>query len=66
MQWEEYRRRKLIKGENGHLRLELFYQRLNELYSQVDQDELKKHILEELAVYAEAIYPMEESLDEAY
>lgn len=66
MQWEEYRRRKLIKGENGHLTMEVFYQRLNELYSQPDLAESKRHILEELAVYAEAIYPMEEPFDEAY
>eukprot|EP00656_Telonema_subtile_P054449 TRINITY_DN814_c0_g1_i3.p2 TRINITY_DN814_c0_g1~~TRINITY_DN814_c0_g1_i3.p2 ORF type:complete len:150 (+),score=10.30 TRINITY_DN814_c0_g1_i3:87-536(+) len=66
MQWEGYRRDKLIKGENGHLTMERFYQRLNELYSEHDQDENKKHILEELSVYAEAIYPLEEAFDEAY
>lgn len=66
MQWEEYRRRKLLQGEGGHLTMERFYQRLNELYSQSDMDEKKKHILEELAVYAEAIYPMDESFEDAF
>ncbi|WP_067862359.1 exodeoxyribonuclease I [Neptuniibacter marinus] len=66
MQWESYRRGKLIKGENGHLTMEQFYNRLNELYTEHNQDETKQHILEELSVYAEAIYPMEEEFDEAY
>ncbi|PIE25283.1 MAG: exodeoxyribonuclease I [Neptuniibacter caesariensis] len=62
MEWEAYRQRKLLKGEGGHLTMEKFYQRLNELYSQ-PMDEQRKHILEELAVYAEAIYPMEDAFD---
>ena len=66
MQWEEYRRAKLINGEGGHLKMEQFYERLNELYSQPDLSEKKRHILEELAVYAEAVYPMEESFDDAF
>ncbi|WP_286239664.1 exodeoxyribonuclease I [Neptuniibacter halophilus] len=65
-QWEEYRRRKLLQGEGGHLTMERFYQRLNELYSQADLDENKKHILEELAVYAEAIYPMDDPFADGY
>lgn len=63
VQWEEYRRRKLIEGENGHLKMEVFYQRLNALYSQADLEESKRRVLEELAEYAEAIYPMEESFE---
>ena len=63
VQWEEYRRRKLIEGENGHLTMEIFYQRLNALYSQADLEESKRRVLEELAEYAEAIYPMEESFE---
>lgn len=63
VQWEEYRRRKLIEGENGHLTMEVFYQRLNALYSQADLEESKRRVLEELAEYAEAIYPMEESFE---
>jgi exodeoxyribonuclease-1 len=66
MQWEEYRRAKLINGDGGHLKIERFYERLNELYSQPDLGEEKRHILEELAVYAEAVYPMEESFDDAF
>lgn len=66
MHWEEFRQSKLIKGEGGHLKMESFYQRLNDLYSQPNLDENKRLILEELAIYAEAIYPMEESFDEAF
>lgn len=65
-QWEEYRSRKLLQGEGGHLTMETFYQRLNELYSQPDMDDAKRQILEELALYAEAIYPMDESFDESF
>ncbi|WP_299177967.1 exodeoxyribonuclease I [uncultured Neptuniibacter sp.] len=66
MQWEEYRRRKLLRGEGGHLTMEKFYQRLNDLYAESEADEHKRHILEELAVYAEAIYPMEDVFDDAH
>lgn len=66
MQWEEYRRRKLLQGEGGHLTMEKFYQRLNDLYAESEADEHKRHILEELAVYAEAIYPMEDAFDDAH
>ncbi|WP_415883672.1 exodeoxyribonuclease I [Neptuniibacter sp. QD34_54] len=66
MQWEDYRRRKLLKGEGGHLTMDTFFQRLNELYGQPEMDDNKRHILEELAVYAEAIYPMEDAFDDAY
>lgn len=65
-QWEEYRSRKLLQGEGGHLTMETFYQRLNDLYSQPDMDDAKRQILEELALYAEAIYPMDESFDESF
>ncbi|MCP4595685.1 MAG: exodeoxyribonuclease I, partial [Neptuniibacter sp.] len=66
MRWEEYRQSKLLQGEGGHLTMERFYERLNELYGQPDMDDNKRHILEELAVYAEAIYPMDEPFEEAY
>ena len=64
--WQEYRREKLLSGQNGHLSMEHFYQRLNELYAQSEGDESKRHILEELALYAEAIYPMEESFEDSF
>lgn len=64
--WQEYRRAKLLHGQDGHLSMEQFYQRMNELYTQPEMDEKKRHILEELALYAEAIYPMDESFDDAY
>ncbi|MGH1461612.1 MAG: exodeoxyribonuclease I [Neptuniibacter sp.] len=64
--WQDYRREKLLNGQDGHLSMEQFYQRMNELYVQSDIDEKKRHILEELALYAEAIYPVEESFDDAF
>lgn len=64
--WQDYRREKLLNGEGGHLSMEQFYARMNELYVQPDLDEKKRHILEELALYAEAIYPMEESFDDEF
>lgn len=60
--WEEYRRSKLLEGRDGHLAMDKFYERLNSLYQEVQSDEKKIHILEELALYAEAIYPMDEAL----
>lgn len=64
--WEEYRSAKLLKGIGGHLTMERFYETLNKLYTQADMDEQKRHILEELAVYAESIYPMDDQFDESY
>lgn len=59
--WEEYRSRKLLgKDNSGHLTMEQFYARLNELYTDPDCSDRNRHILEELSVYAESIYPMEE------
>lgn len=64
--WQEYRRLKLLQGQGGHLSLDQFYQRLNALYGQADMSEQKRHILEELALYAESIYPMEDNFDDTY
>lgn len=59
--WEEYRSRKLLGPDNnGHLTMKEFYARLNELYADQGRSEKDRMILEELAVYAESIYPMEE------
>ncbi len=59
--WEEYRSRKLLGPDNsGHLTMNAFYERLNELYARPDCSDRDRHILEELAVYAESVYPMED------
>lgn len=58
--WEEYRTRRLLGPDNGgHLTMKVFYERLNELYSRPDCSDRDRHLLEELALYAESIYPME-------
>jgi exodeoxyribonuclease-1 len=59
LRWEEYRSHKLL-GENtdGYLGMSAFYQCLNELYQAPDRTDEQRRILEELNVYAEAIYPM--------
>ncbi|NVK43339.1 MAG: exodeoxyribonuclease I [Oceanospirillaceae bacterium] len=60
-QWEEYRRRKLLGPDNdGYLTMPQFYDRLNSLYQASERTDAERRILEELNVYAEAIYPMEE------
>lgn len=58
LRWQQYCCDKLLRGTNKHLSMEDFYQRLNALYSE-QQDRNKSYILEELAAYAESIYPME-------
>ncbi|MCV6588982.1 MAG: exodeoxyribonuclease I [Marinobacterium sp.] len=61
VQWEEYRRRRLMGPDNGgHLTMEQFYAVLNELYGKPELSARDRQILEELNVYAESIYPMEE------
>lgn len=61
LRWEEYRSHKLLSGEDGFLSFDQFYAELNRIgtASGTTQDQL--HILEELALYAESIYPMEVS-----
>ena len=66
MRWEEYRSAKLLKGEGGHLTMAQFYDTLNKLYHEPEMDEQKRHILEELALYAESIYPMDDTASDAY
>ncbi|WP_370298561.1 exodeoxyribonuclease I [Pontibacterium sp.] len=62
--WEEYRSRKLLGPDNsGHLTMNEFYARLNELYARPDCSDRDRLILEELAVYAESIYPMEDFVE---
>ncbi|MDF2181568.1 exodeoxyribonuclease I [Neptuniibacter sp. CAU 1671] len=58
--WEAYRRDKLIKGQDGHLSMAQFTERLNVLYQAAETTAQQREILEELALYAESIYPYEE------
>ncbi|OMH38188.1 exodeoxyribonuclease I [Motiliproteus sp. MSK22-1] len=68
LRWEEFRRERLLgvcssdsaetfRSEKT-LGFEDFYKRLNELGLSADITEEKMHILQELATYAESIYPM--------
>ncbi len=57
--WEEYRSQKLLTGENGHLSFEALYAEMNRLAADPSTTEQQRMILEELALYAESIYPME-------
>ncbi|GGO82745.1 exodeoxyribonuclease I [Marinobacterium nitratireducens] len=60
-QWEEFRRRKLLGPDSdGYLTMPQFYERLNSLYQASERTDAERRLLEELNVYAEAIYPMEE------
>ncbi|WP_207061998.1 exodeoxyribonuclease I [Motiliproteus sp. SC1-56] len=54
--WEAFRRQRLMSGEAG-LGFEQFYQRLNALGSADDVTPQRLEILQELAAYAESIYP---------
>jgi len=57
--WEEYRSQKLLTGENGHLSFEALYAEMNRLAADPATTDQQRMILEELALYAESIYPME-------
>ncbi|BBB25537.1 exodeoxyribonuclease I [Amphritea japonica] len=59
--WEEFRRLRLLGPDSGgHLTMTELFAKLNELYQQPELGNAQKEILEELALYAEAIYPMDE------
>lgn len=59
--WEEYRKRRLMGPDNsGHLTMQQFFNAMNELYGQPDLPARDRQILEELAIYAESIYPMDD------
>ena len=59
--WEEYRRLRLLGPDNGgYLTMSELFEQLNALYQQPDMTDKQRGILEELALYAEAIYPMDE------
>ena len=61
-QWEQYRSdRLLVKDKRGLLTMKEFYEHLNGLYQDPDLTTHQREVLEELAIYAESIYPMEMS-----
>lgn len=58
--WEEYRSHKLLNPDNnGYLTIPQLYEKLNQLAQQPGISARDQQILEELAYYAESIYPME-------
>lgn len=60
-QWEQYRRdRLLVEDKRRLLTMKPFYEALNKLYQDPEVDQGGRAILEELAIYAESIYPMDE------
>ena len=59
--WEEYRKQKLLGPDNGgYLTATELFAKLNEMYQNPELNQAQKEILEELALYAEAIYPLDE------
>lgn len=58
--WEEYRSHKLLNDANGgYLTIPKLYEELNRLAQQPSLPDRDRLILEELAYYAESIYPLE-------
>ncbi len=61
-QWEQYRSDKLLKEDKrGLMTMKVFYEQLNALYQDPEISMSNRELLEELAIYAESIYPMENS-----
>lgn len=61
-QWEQYRSDKLLKEDKrGLMTMKVFYEQLNALYQDPELSKSNREVLEELAIYAESIYPMENS-----
>lgn len=59
-QWEEYRSRQLLGPDNdGCLTVTELFDELNRIATEQEISPAQQHILEELALYAESIYPME-------
>ncbi|MGB1238167.1 MAG: exodeoxyribonuclease I [Pseudomonadales bacterium] len=59
--WESYRREKLLVADNRKLlTMQPFYQQLNEMYQDPALDAQAREILEELAIYAESIFPADD------
>jgi exodeoxyribonuclease-1 len=59
VRWEEYRSRKLLQGDAGCYSLPQLFNEMNEIAQSGTLSERDRHILEELALYAESIYPGE-------
>lgn len=60
-QWAQYRHDRLLKTDARRLlTMDAFFNALNEAYQQPDLGGRERGILEELAIYAESIYPAEE------
>jgi len=58
--WEEYRSRKLLaEDNNGYLNIPNFYAELNRIAQLPTTTDRDREILQELAYYAESIYPLE-------
>ena len=57
--WEEFRAAKLLHGEGGYLTIDQLYQALNSLAERPDTTDEQRAILEDIALYAESIYPFE-------
>ncbi|MFT5708759.1 MAG: exodeoxyribonuclease-1 [Oceanospirillaceae bacterium] len=59
--WEDYRQEKLLKEDNRKLlTMQPFYNLLNEMYKDSQLTSSHREILEELAIYAESIFPMDQ------
>lgn len=59
-QWEEYRSRQLLGPDNdGCLTMTEFFDQLNQVASERELSQVDQQVLEDLALYAESIYPME-------
>lgn len=57
--WESFRADRMVRGACGSLQYDDFYQRLNELGVDADTDSTTLTLLQDLATYAESIYPVE-------
>ena len=60
LQWEEYRSRQLLGPDNdGCLTITQLFDELNRIASEKELSAKEQQVLEDLALYAESIYPME-------
>jgi exodeoxyribonuclease-1 len=60
LQWEAYRKEKLLTADKrGFLTMSVFYEKLNAIYQTPNLTVEQRAILEELAIYAESIYPVD-------
>jgi exodeoxyribonuclease-1 len=59
LSWEEFRAQKLLKGTGGYLTFEALYSELNRIAELPETTADQRAILEDIALYAESIYPFE-------